>query len=94
MIEFMLLNGENAYEIVDEYVRRYWEHESCQDTVVSIETSYDGIKWVHIAEVVEPESCNTPLWLNDWWEGEKYIRVLGICGVNDLDIYGGLYEED
>lgn len=94
MIEFMLLNGENAYEIVDEYVRRYWEHESCQDAVVSIETSDDGVKWVHIVEVVEPESCNTPLWLNDWWEGEKYIRLLGICGVNGLDIYGGLYEED
>ena len=55
---------------------------------------YDGVKWVHIVEVVEPESCHTPLWLNDWWEGEKYIRLLGICGVNGLDICGGLYEED
>ena len=94
MIEFMLLNGENAYEIVGEYVRRYWEYESCEDAVVSIEISDDGVKWAHIVEVIEPESYNTPLWLNDWWEGEKYIRLLGICGVNGLDICGGLYEED
>ena len=94
MIEFRLLDGENAYEAVGEYVRSYWEHETCEDTVVSMETSYDGIKWVHIVEVVEPEYCSEPIWLNDWWEGEKYIQLLGICGVSDLDIYGGLYEDD
>lgn len=94
MIEFRLSDGENAYEAVGEYVRKYWEHETCEDTVVSMETSYDGIKWVHIVEIVEPEFFSEPIWLNDWWEGEKYIQLLGICGVSDLDIYGGLYEDD
>lgn len=25
-------------------------------------------------------------YLNDWWEGEKYIRVTGIQGISDIKI--------
>ena len=32
-------------------------------------------------------------WDNNWWEGEKYIKLFGIALLEDLEIEGGIYNE-
>lgn len=43
-------------------------------------------------EVASPISLSDVEFLNDWWEGEKYIKLFGIKAVGELDISGGIYE--
>lgn len=31
--------------------------------------------------------------LNDWWEGERYIKLFGVKTIEELDISGGIYTE-
>lgn len=47
----------------------------------SAETTYNQ-------EVITNDSNNMydVEYLNDWWEGEKYIRVTGIQGISDIKI--------
>jgi len=92
MIELKLKPNENAYMIVDKLVRKYWE---CvreeDDVVVNVECSYDGQKWHGENQFGELPGYGDSevLWLNDWWEGEPYIRIHGIKNLNELDVIGG-----
>ena len=93
MVTLNLKDNENGYSKVEEYVKRYWGHNGDQDVIVSVEASYDSVEWRCTNEIASPYQSGVE-WLNDWWEGEKYIRLHGIQGVDTLDVSGGLYEED
>lgn len=43
-------------------------------------------------EIAYPIGYNGIEFLDDWWEGEQYIKLFGIKTVRELDISGGLYE--
>lgn len=92
-IDIELKDGENAYEVVGKYVSRYWQHNTYEDTVVVMEISNNDRIYTYIAQAVSPGYKDEPIWLNDWWEGEKYIRLFAIQGVSELDVTGGLYTE-
>lgn len=95
MVSLILKDNETGYEKVEEYVKRYWDSHVDGDVVVGIETSYDGVEWRYnneIATVYIPSVRGGVEWLNDWWEGEKYIRLHGIQSVETINVCGGLYE--
>lgn len=94
MVDIVLKDRQSGYDAVGEYIRRYWEHNIVDDIVVSIGTSYDGNTYDLLREVASPVGYNDIEFLHDWWEGEKYIKLFGIKTVGELDIYGGIYEEE
>ena len=93
MIDIKLNNGQSAYDVIGEYIRRYWEHNIYTTVIVSIGTSYDGCTYEIRKEVASPMGGDIE-YLYDWWEGEKYIKLFGIKTINELYIYGGIYTED
>jgi hypothetical protein len=92
MIDIKLNDGQSGYDVVGEYIRRYWEQNIYTDVIVSMAVSYDGNKYYTGKEIATPEHFDDILYLNDWWEGEKYIKLFGIQSVDELDISGGIYE--
>ena len=94
MVDIVLKDRQSGYDAVGEYIHRYWEHNIVDDIVVSIGTSYDGNTYDLLREVASPVGYNDIEFLHDWWEGEKYIKLFGIKTVGELDIYGGIYEEE
>lgn len=94
MIEIKLEDGQNGYNIVGEYIRRYWEHSVYDTVVVALGTSYEGKVYTLHKEVASPYHFDDIEYLYDWWEGEKYIRIYGIQAIETLDISGGIYTED
>jgi hypothetical protein len=93
MIDICLNDGQTGYDVVGEYIRRYWKHNIYEVVICSIGRSYDGITYELINEVASPINFNDVEFLYDWWEGEKYIRLFGIKAVDQFCIRGGLYEE-
>lgn len=94
MVDIILKDGETGYNAVGDYIQRYWEHNITDDVIVSLGTSYDGNTYDIRKEVASPIGCNGIEFLYDWWEGEKYIKLFGIKTVEELDISGGIYEEE
>ena len=45
MIYIELKDKQNGYDVVGEYIRRYWEHNISDTVIVSMATSYDGNKF-------------------------------------------------
>lgn len=94
MIEIKLEDGQNGYDIVGEYVRRYWKHNIYTTVVVSLGVSYNGMTYELRKEIASPYNFNDVEYLYDWWEGERFIKLFGIKSVDELDISGGIYAED
>ncbi len=92
MVDIKLKDGQSGYNAVGEYIRRYWEHNITDTVVISIGTSYDGKTFDLKKEVASPEGRDDILFLYDWWEGEKYIKLFGIKAVSEFDVSGGIYE--
>lgn len=95
MVEIKLENGQDGYDVIGNYIRRYWDRNAYEDVIVSIGTSYDGKIYAHYNEIVSPyfETDDFVEFLHDWWEGEKYIRLFGIKPVSAFNITGGIYME-
>lgn len=94
MIDIKLNDKQSGYDVIGEYIRRYWKHNIYTTVVVSIGTSYDGQTYDLLKEVASPMNFDDIEYLYDWWEGEKYIKLFGIQSVDELDISGGIYAED
>ena len=93
MIEIKLKNGQTGYDVVGEYIRRYWKNNSYTDVIVCMDISDDGNEYYTYNEVATPaENFDDVMFLHDWWEGEEYIKLFGIKSIDDIDISGGIYE--
>ena len=42
--------------------------------------------WEYTNEVLEPDSEGGFIWRNDWYEGEKYVEILGCIAVSDAEV--------
>ena len=87
---------DNAYNIIAEYVRRYWKHYGFTDTVlISLGTSYGakGEMFDMHKIIAYPNHLDDIEFDFDWWEGERFIRLYGIKLLLDIDVSGGIYEE-
>ena len=86
-VETIVLDDkQTGYDVVSEYVKRYWEHHCAEGVIVSIEISRDGKNYECLNEVAIPYNMYDVEYLNDWWEGEKYIKVTGIQSISDMKI--------
>lgn len=94
MIDIKLNDGQSGYDVVGEYIRRYWEHNIYDTVVVSIGTSYNGNTYNLRNEIASPYNFDDIEYLYDWWEGEKHIKLFGIKSISELDVSGGIYTED
>lgn len=92
MIDIELKDGQSGYDIVAEYIRRYWEHNIYDTVIVSMGISYDGNTYNLFKEVASPYNWDDVEFFGDWWEGEKFIKLFGIKTIDEIDISGGLYE--
>lgn len=89
-----LKDGQTGYDVVGEYILRYWKHNVYESVVVSMAVSYNGRAYdLYNAIAIPSDGCDDVEFIYDWWEGEKFIKVLGIEPVSDLRIHGGIYEE-
>jgi len=93
MVEIKLKKNQTGYDVVAEFIKRYWEHHITDQIVVSLGLSRDGITFEHHNEVASPYNFDDIEFDYDWWEGEQYIRIFGITSVNKLNIAGGIYDK-
>lgn len=93
MIDIVLKKGQSGYDAVDEYVKRYWDHNILDTVIVSIGTSYDGVNYELRNEVASPMNRDDIEYLFDWWEGERFIKIYGIKRIREINISGGIYTE-
>lgn len=94
MVEIKLKDRQTGYDAVGEYIRRYWKQHLCDTVIVSLATSYDGVKFDTLNEVASPYNFDDIEYLYDWWEGEKFIKLFGIKSIAEIEIDGGIYTED
>ena len=92
MVDIKLNDGQSGYDVIGDYIRRYWKRNIYTTVVVSIGTSYNGQDYSLLKEVASPMDFDDIEYLYDWWEGEKYIKLFGIQSIDELDISGGIYE--
>lgn len=80
----VLNNKQTGYDVVSKYIKKYWGCHCTEDVIVSIEISRDGKNYERINEVASPYNMYDVEFLNDWWEGERYVRVNGIQGISGI----------
>ena len=94
MIEIQIKGKQSGYDVVEEYIRRYWERHPIDTVVVSLAVSYDGKDYSFRPDVATPDAYGCIEFLNDWWEGEKYLRLYGIKSVCEIELNDGIYMEE
>lgn len=85
-------SGQSGYDAVAILIWNYFKHNPMDDLVIRIGISYNGYDYDIENELVLIENGSFEF-LNDWWEGQMFIRVYGIRYVPTLDISGGLYPD-
>lgn len=74
----------DLYDIVGDKIIEFCNKTYYSDIVVSFEQSYDDVNWTKEVELAYFNG--TELWyLNDWNEGQKYIRNLRIWHLEDSE---------
>lgn len=94
MVDIHLEKGQSGYAAVNPYLKRYWERHYYDDLVVALETSYDGVEYDATNELVIIDEFCDFRYQSDWWEGQSFIRIMGISAILELKISGGVYEKE
>lgn len=75
----------DLYQEVGKVCRDFLRKTYPGDIIVKFEISYDGIYWTNVicfAEYnIEDDSI---IFLEDWWEGESFIRNIKVCHLEDV----------
>lgn len=89
-INIVLSNGQDGYSALREHIIQYWEVHGYATAVVSLATSSDGRVYRADNEIVSPHFSDDGdvllEYLDDWWEGEEYITILGIKNLCEINI--------
>ena len=83
--DIILKDKQTGYDVVAECVREYWDQTYYGTVIVWMAISNDGEKYCRFNEVVIPQDGDIEF-LNDWWEGEKYIKIYGIANLDDIEM--------
>lgn len=89
--EIVLTDEQSGYEVIGEYIRRYWE-KVCYTTVIVSVAFCDNGDYRRLNIVASPTHDLDIEYLDDWWEGEKKIILRGIIDVDEVDVNGGIFE--
>lgn len=84
MKELILTDGQTGYDVVSKYIADYWIKNYYSEVIVSLEISYDGEIFYKFNETAYPNNTGIEF-LDDWWEGQKYIKILGIISVDKVE---------
>lgn len=89
MVSFKLKENQTGYEVIEDYfVKRFNFHlGTYEQYLVALELSYDNVYWRSVTDILQTDSMCFD-WGIDWYEGEKYIRLLGVKNIEDIDIIG------
>lgn len=91
------LGAKDGYQVVGEYLQRYWKRHGYSSVVVCMEISSDGKKYdecnIYASPDLSPSGFGDVEYEYDWWEGEKYVRISGIRGLHEMRFVGGVYED-
>ena len=80
----------NGYEEVSNYIERFWKSKYVCDVLCLIGTSFDGADYCKTVEIASPDENYTGVEvLNDWDEGEPYVKVFGIKCVDEIEFTDG-----
>ena len=80
----------DAYTLVADCIRRFWKSKHVCDVVCLIGTSFDGTDYCKTVEIASPDENLTGVeFLNDWYEGEPYVKVFGIKRVDEIEFTEG-----
>lgn len=83
MVEIRINDGENAYEKMRKLIRSGLG--SYYDTfLVRMYVSYNGVDWDKVTTLLNAV-YDVDEWDYDWWEGQKYIRLVGYIQVDKID---------
>lgn len=95
MVEIQLGDRQTGYDAVEKYIMNYWSNRIPDTMIVSLEVSYNGKDYDKVNCVADCSGyCSAVVeFLSDWWEGEKYIRILGMKDLSSIEISGGIYLE-
>ena len=93
MIDIKLNDSQTGYDVMGDYIRRYWEHDGIETVIFEVALSHDGESYSVIIGVAKPMNGYDIEFLDDWWEGEKYIYPCAIASLDTLEIFGGIYED-
>lgn len=91
MIHIELEDGQSGYDAVENYIKRYWEHNIEDTVIVSMSISYDDKKYEKRNEPAAPIGMDDIIFFYDWWEGQKYINIFGIQLLSEIEVSGGIY---
>lgn len=88
MIDIKLSVGLSGYNVIAEYIRQFWERNGnlVETVMFSIGTSYDGHSYTTHNEIANPINGDDIEFLNDWWEGERYLRLGEIRSIDSFDV--------
>jgi hypothetical protein len=89
--KFVLTDGQSGYEVIGEYIQRYWEEVCYTTVIVSVALADDG-DYRRLNIVASPTHDLDIEYLYDWWEGEKEIFLGGIIDVDAVYVNGGIFE--
>ncbi len=67
-----------------------------QDYIVTIRMRYsDHCEWEYTNELLTLNEDNPFyfIWDNDWWEGEKFVEILGYISIDDVTVPHNLQEK-
>ena len=80
----------DAYTLVADCIRRFWKSKYVCNVVCLIGTSFDGADYCKTVEIASPDENHTGVeFLNDWYEGEPYVKVFGIKCVDEIEFIDG-----
>lgn len=83
---------QDVYELVTEYVSRYFNRHGISDLLMHLELSYNGSDYYRSSVLIEADKDGGIQYLTDWWDGEQFIKIVGISSVN-LEYSGGVYSD-
>lgn len=94
MVDIRLKDGQTGYDVVAEYVKRYWDKHYVCTVIVGLGVHGAGSVHDLISVIATPDDECEVEFLHDWWIGQDSIRIIGIMSVDEVNVTGGVYEKD
>lgn len=87
MIEARASRENDGYDIVTEFVLKYWEQAKVYGSTVLVKIAYsfDSTNWDESNEIAY-YSDGAVLFHSDWYENQKYIRIYGLIDLEHLEV--------
>ena len=83
-VEVIELKAKDLYGVVAEAVYKFCDDTYYHTCIAKFEQSSDGKEWTDETEIVYFDNCTDLVFDTDWCEGQKYIRNIRICHLDEV----------